>query len=365
MGPFSLKYIVFMASIAVYFYRQNVANFIISNGFFREIINHHPGKCRVLNGIKGSEDMHQLSNGKVIITSDIGNIADPTNQLPNHKGRLFTIDLESVAKKLIELELPKELEASNFFPHGISVLERPGKFPLVYVINHPRLSSDRVEKLEWDINTNKLKYLKSFTDPKFTFINDLVVYEEDVFYVTVFLRSTSRFMREIEGTFKLPLGYVLLYNHGETSIQADGLSMPNGINLSNDKKLLYLAEGGSYNIQIFKRHGIEKLELIQNVPLHTMPDNISVDKNGDLLIGCHPKLIDVYFHLHDNSLISPSQILRVKIQNDRAQSVTEIFADNGNLVKASTVAVVNKNALLIGTIGNELLLCDIHQDYLP
>lgn len=364
MALLSFKYLIVIFAVLIYFYRKTIVHKTISNGIFRHVDNHHPGECKVIDGIRGSEDMYLLEDGKVVITSDLGNFANPGEERPKRKGRLITIDLTTKNKKPVDLELPNEIKAENFFPHGINVLERPGKIPIIYVINHDR-SGERVEKLEWDTTTNKLRYLKSIMHSDFTFINDLVVLEEDVFYTTVYSAFSSPIMRKIEATFQIPLGSVLLYNKGEVTTQIKGLVMANGINLSNDKKLLYLAQSGAHNLQIYKRHGIEKLELLQDIPIYTLPDNIFVSKNGDLTIGCHPKLLNVFAHLFDTSLQSPSQVLRIKTNNGIPFKITEIFSDDGTTITGSTISVIYENSLLIGSIASELLLCNINPDFLP
>lgn len=364
MALLSFKYLIVIFAVIIYFYRKTIVHKTVSNGFFRHVDIHHPGKCSVIDGIKGSEDMHLLLDGKVIITSDLGNFANPGNEKPRRKGHLYTIDLSTKNKKPVDLQLPEEIIPEKFYPHGISVLERPGKLPIVYVINHDR-SAERIEKLEWDTTTNKLRYLKSITHPEFTFINDLVVLDEDVLYISVYSAFSSQFLRQIEGTFQLPLGSVLLYNKGEATKVIKGLVMANGINLSNDKKLLYLAQSGAHNLQIYKRHGIEKLELLQDIPLYTLPDNIFVSKNGDLTLGCHPKMLDIFAYLFNPTLKAPSQVLRIKTNNGMPVKVTEVFSDDGSTISASTISVFHENNLLIGSVASELVLCNINHDFLP
>ena len=55
------------------------------------------------------------------------------------------------------------------------------------------------------------------------------------------------------------------------------------------------------------------------------------------------------------------QVLHLPLSNGRvvAEEITELFYDHGDLISASTVAHLRNEQLLIGSIINKLVVCDM------
>ncbi|CAC5394533.1 PON [Mytilus coruscus] len=125
---------------------------------------------------------------------------------------------------------------------------------------------------------------------------------------------------------------------------------------------IYIAEFWSKQINAFKRQKDNSLHLIQTVFIDTAPDNIEVDPvTGDLWIGCHARthLLHKYEEVNGESL-SPSQVLKIKTKNGNLTSnIIEIFLDNGEFCSGSATASYYKGRLLVGTVGTELIFCDV------
>ncbi|CAB3407319.1 unnamed protein product [Caenorhabditis bovis] len=118
-----------------------------------------------------------------------------------------------------------------------------------------------------------------------------------------------------------------------------------------------------------------------------IPKNSSINFNGQIFVydvkkrdyeaipvpikgldnsACHPILMDAAKHFGDTSnpnLTAPSQVLRFSFSKDyKSSKIVEVFMDDGNFISASSVAVNfdNSRQLLIGSVGRELVHCDIN-----
>lgn len=103
--------------------------------------------------------------------------------------------------------------------------------------------------------------------------------------------------------------------------------------------------------------------MLKEIPLGSSPDNVVQDRsNGDLWVGCHPIKFRLFSHLHrPKSMISPSQILRIRGRVSRKQqwTIMEPYASDGASLSGSTVAIRYNQHLLIGSMHDKLLKCDL------
>ncbi|XP_053392454.1 serum paraoxonase/arylesterase 2-like [Mercenaria mercenaria] len=243
-------------------------------------------------------------------------------------------------------------------PLGLSTWRDPKTGRLyVYVITHPA-TGDVVQVFEVEMPI-KLSYIKSITDPSFTFMNNLVVVGMDKFYITKYTMYNDLLRIQLEHLSHLRNGKVLFYDGQKAIVVSSGHFLPNGINISPDQKMIYVAELGGKKLNGFRRESNNNLVLTWHVEMDTAPDNINVDENGDLWIGCHPvlwKLLDFYGIF---GALQPSQVIRVKMRNHTVSSIEEIYMDDGNECTASTVAVFAYGKLVIGTLFKQTVVCDI------
>jgi len=94
--------------------------------------------------------------------------------------------------------------------------------------------------------------------------------------------------------------------------------------------------------------------------LGAIPDNIDVDpESGDLWIGLHARGLTVALKLLGFSTECSSQALRVGVKDGKFTGSAEIFADNGSILSGGSVAVPYKNAVLLGTLGQKALHCQL------
>ena len=101
------------------------------------------------------------------------------------------------------------------------------------------------------------------------------------------------------------------------------------------------------------------LTLRDTVKLGTGADNIEIDADGSLWIGAHPKLLTFVKHAKDQSLPSPSQVLRIRVSPEGDYKVDEIYLEDGTTLPGSSVAAVYGNKVLVGGVfAPRFLVCE-------
>ena len=87
----------------------------------------------------------------------------------------------------------------------------------------------------------------------------------------------------------------------------------------------------------------------------TFIDNIELDDAGNLWIGSHPKALAFARHQKKQKKLSPSQVIKITL-NDDEDIVEEIFLNDGESLSGSSVATIYGNQLLIGPVFDERFL---------
>ena len=87
-------------------------------------------------------------------------------------------------------------------------------------------------------------------------------------------------------------------------------------------------------------------------------DNIELDQKGNLWVGCHPKLLTFVNYSKNPEVLSPSQVINVKVNASGQYDVREIYLNDGRPLSGSSVAAVFGDKLLIGSVFDErFLMC--------
>lgn len=279
-------------------------------------------------------------------------------------GGIYLVDLSDPkatpsALKMTLISSPK-FEKNNFHPAGISVFEEANGRVLLYAAS---LSSQQIDAFEVLVGEKTIKHLGVIQDPLFHAVNDLALVSPTSFYVTNCLRFTSpKLLQYFEMIFQLPLGTVVFYDGKTAKEVLTGLKGPNGIALSPDKKQLYLALNGAEEFRVYDIQQDHSLKLRETIHLYTGIDNLNVDDAGAVWIGAHPIRYKLFQYMLDTEKnLAPSQILKITFDKKKLEQseITEVFADSGNLLKGSSAAVRYKDRLLIGSVFDRLLLCDL------
>ncbi|GFS08587.1 serum paraoxonase/arylesterase 2 [Elysia marginata] len=343
-------------------------------GVFKVSFKHYPGVCKRVKGANyGSEAMTWTSDGLVFISSGLSfPDLEEHYRATNSHSEIQLFDFRNPAAGVTNLKIiaKKDFDVSKMRPHGLSVLEDKGKKEYhLYVVNHQYGEIlERVEKFKFDPKTRHLTHIQSFMMEEVSSANDVTVLAQDQFYVSNFmLGKDNALLTFLQFLVPLRLGGIFFYDGTKTTEVADGLVTPNGHCLSKDKKFLYVVSTLEESLIVFKRDTVTNaLKQVQTVALSNKGDNINLSQNGDaLLIGAHPMLYKTMTSMAsplNPNCTSPSSVLRVPLKQDglvEEADITELFYDHGDLISGSSSAVQYDGQLLIGSIVNSLVHCQL------
>ncbi|KAI0212399.1 Serum paraoxonase/arylesterase 1 [Lamellibrachia satsuma] len=310
--------------------------------------NHQPGRCRLVRGInKGSEDIQVLPNGLAFITSGFD---------AQDRGNIFLFDFKKPRRGAHALDIVGDLDRSTFSPLGLSIWRNnDSKLIYIFVANYIQ---NKVEKFRFDEKRRKLYHLRTYHDPTFLHIDDIVATAEDSFYFT----NVFKFNYVFELRTGLRIGNVGFYDGRRGHIVLAGLNFPNGINISPDAKYVYVTEIAGKRLSVYIRESDNSLTLMQVVRLGTLVDNIDVDVvTGHLWVAGHPDLQLLLNHLKPpHTAISPSQVLRLTLSEDsKVTDIAGVYYNDGRHISASSVAVHYRQYMLVGSVYTNMLLCQV------
>uniref|UniRef100_A0A1A8NR56 Paraoxonase n=1 Tax=Nothobranchius pienaari TaxID=704102 RepID=A0A1A8NR56_9TELE len=313
-----------------------------------------PLNCHYLKNIEfGAEDITILRDGRAFLSTGLKYPGMPS--FSDEPGKMYVLDLLHPKPAPVELKVKGELDLHAFNPHGISVYtDEADDSVYVFVVNHPN-SKSQVEIFRF-VEDETLVHLKTITHPLLHSVNDIVAVGPEHFYATndhYFHSETPHFLTVILG---LPLCDVVYYSPEEVRVAADGIQSGNGINISPDKRFIYVSDILDHDVDVFERQDGEHLLFIKSVAVGSLCDNIEVDHvTGDLWLGCHPnplKLINF-----DPKDPPGSEVLRIKNIHSDQPVVTLEYGNDGHELMASTVAACYDGKLLIGTVFHKALSC--------
>ncbi|MFH1351126.1 MAG: SMP-30/gluconolactonase/LRE family protein [Pseudomonadota bacterium] len=321
-------------------------------GEFKKIEPHFKGQCKVVTGVASSEDITiHPQTVMAFISSD-----DRRPLFRGGRGRqgaIFAYDLKAVEPQLVNLTGDFTHE---FHPHGIGLFVGQDGDTSLFVVNH-RTDGHFVEIFEF--RNNGLVHRESIGGDLMHSPNDVVPVGPRSFYVTNDHGNSSRLGRTLEEYLQLARSYVLYYDGNRFRKAAEGLAYANGINMSRDGKILFVAATVGRKVYVYERDkGTGDLKLLQTIYLGTGVDNIEVDEKGHLWIGAHPKLLTFVTYSKNHDELSPSQVLRVVIQGSGSYQADEIYLSEGRELSGASVGAVFQDTLLIGSVFDpRFLLC--------
>ncbi|XP_074539865.1 serum paraoxonase/arylesterase 2-like [Halichoeres trimaculatus] len=312
--------------------------------------------CQHLRGIEyGAEDITILKDGLAFIST--GLIYPGVPSFSDEPGKLYILDLLHPKPTPVELQIKGELDLSSFNPHGISVFtDEADDSVYLFVVNHPQHKS-QVEIFHF-IEENTLVHLKTITHPLLHSVNDIVAVGVESFYATndhSFPNDVLQFLVVFLG---LPWCDVVYYSPKEVRVAANSFMSANGINISPDKRYIYVADIIDHDIDVFERKEGEQLTFIKSVAVGSLCDNIEVDhRTGDVWLGCHPNAMKLSsFNPEDPP---GSEIIRVRNILSEQPVVSQEYVDDGKVIMASSVAAPFEGKLLIGSVFHKALYCNL------
>lgn len=327
-----------------------------------------PGKCRYVDPIvNGSEDVTLFEN-HAFITSGLR--YTKSKELDGTMGQLYYMDMGKINNETPKAQQLKILwgdeKARDFNPHGLKVLKTSSGALHLYVINHES-KGDAVEIFEVNLEKLTATPVKTIRSKNIYNGNNLAVLGPEEFYLSNDVYFKNSLLKTMEFIVPiLKLGAIAYHNGKE---QKDSLvqqfqHMPNGVGIDVKKKHLFVASILTRSLWVYKIQENKSLKKIKEIHLGTLPDNVFYDDElHGVWIGCHPVAYQLIKGIeHPKTEKAPSQVIFVQFtEKDRFDKYTihEKFSDSGDALKASTVAVRYQNRLLIGTVYDRLMMCDI------
>lgn len=250
---------------------------------------------------------------------------------------------------------------TDFHPHGISLWREPDGRAFLFVVNHRKNYSEHViERFEW--KNDSLIHIESIQDVDLmTSPNDVTAVGGRSFYVTNdHGYSKPGVGRTLEDYLQRAISYVNYYDGVSFKKVATGIAYANGINQSADHSKIYVASTTGRKVMVYTRDiPSGALSLEEEIKVETGVDNIELDNQGALWIGCHPQLLKFVAHATDPAKFSPSQVIKIT-QDKTGYVVEEIFLNDGTTYSGSSVAAIYNNTLLIGSVFEKsIILCTL------
>lgn len=322
-------------------------------GEFKEIAPHFNGQVKAVAGVLSSEDITIHPPTAMAFISSDDRRAHWSDKRRPRQGAIFGLDLNSAQPQLVNLtaDFPHQLN-----PHGIGLWTASNGDLSLLVVNH-RDNGHFVEI--FDYRKDRLVHRRSVSGPLMHSPNDVIPVGTSSFYVTNDHGNSTEIGRMAEEYLQLARSYVLYYDGKSFRKVAEKLAYANGINISPDGRTVYVAATVGQKVYVYDRNlhngDLTPREIIET---GTGVDNIEIDQNGDLWIGCHPKLLTFVKYSKDPDALSPSQVIKVAQASPGQYDVKEIYLDNGRPLSGSSVGAVFEDKLLIGSVFDErFLLC--------
>jgi arylesterase / paraoxonase len=344
MKALKISFYIFLAIVLIL--GIYVVQLLWMAGSFKRIQPHFGGTVKAIKGHPGMEDITIDPN------TGIAYISADDRRNPTIKGKIYSYDLKSESKTLIDLS---QNFKEDFHPHGICLFQVNDDKLLLFVVNH-RLKPQKRHTIEiFEVLNDNLVHIRTLENPVLlTSPNDVIAVAEDKFYVTNDHYHTEGWYKLLEEYGQMRWSYVNYFDGKDFRIVAKDIAYANGINISHDKKTVYVASPVGRKIIRYTRNEVQgNLIKMDEIWAGTGVDNIELDEKGNLWVGCHPQMLAFVAHSKNAKRKSPSQV--IKISADGKQ-VDEVFLNNGQDFSGSTVGAVWKQNLLIGSVFEPMFL---------
>ncbi|XP_072250567.1 serum paraoxonase/arylesterase 2-like [Leuresthes tenuis] len=322
----------------------------------REVPQNHLPNCVALKNLDyGSEDITILENGLAFISTGLKFPGEPSSDMP---GKIFSLDLEGPRLKPMELRMPLNFDLESFNPHGISAYTDPTDDTVyLFVVNHPQHES-QVELFKIMEDELSLVHLKTIKHELLHSVNDIVAVGVESFYATNDHYFSHVLLKTLEMLLLQPWTNVVYYSPEEVKVVSEGYYFANGINVSPDKRHLYVVDLFGHDVRVLERKQDNSLSSVKSVAVGSLCDNVEVEpETGDLWLGCHPNGAKLF--LFDPKDPPGSEVIRIQNIHSDQPVVTQVYADDGNVIRGSSVATVYGGKLLIGSVFHKALCCDL------
>ncbi|KAK9513640.1 hypothetical protein VZT92_027156 [Zoarces viviparus] len=336
---------------------ERIVNFRKRTLASRELVQNHLPNCVALKNLdSGSEDITILGNGLAFISTGLQYPGLPSSDVI---GKIYTLDMKDPRMKPAEVRMPRNFDLESFNPHGISVYIDPSDDAIyLFVVSHPQHKS-QIELFKFVEDNHSLEHLKTIKHELLHSVNDIVVVGVDSFYATNDHYFTHEIFKGlVEPLLAQPWSNVVYYSPEEVKVVSEGYYFANGINISPDKRHIYVADIFDHNVHVLERKEDNALVSVKAVAVGSLCDNIEVEpESGDLWLGCHPNGWKLF--MFDPKDPPGSEVIQIQNIHSDKPEVTQVYADDGRVISASSVAATYGGKLLIGTVFHKALCCDL------
>ena len=341
-----MKRLLYSLSALVLLLCVYAAYILNSTGFFRKVENTNTQAILQSIPLYGTEDLTVSQQGEfVLISATKRGVQYPD---ADHQDGLYFMDLqeEGARPKLISGNFKKA-----FHPHGIDMVRLDSSRHRLFVINHvDEVNSVEVFTLH---NRDSLVFEETLTDEQMFSPNDIVALGDREFYFTNDKNASSTWGKFQENYLGKAACKITHYNGQEYRTVADGLAYANGINYDAERELMYIASSRGFSVNVYHRESNGDLTLLKSIPCDTGVDNIELDTNGDLWIGCHPNLMAFKSYSQGKKAKAPSEIIRLVYKQDGSHILESFFVDDGTNISASSTAAVFQNKVIVGNVMDD------------
>ena len=310
-------------------------------------------------GYQNPEDLVTTPDDKLILVSEMGEFMLDT------PGSLSLFDLSSKQKQEIDIswqnpgaswgdsscEAPS---AELFSPHGIDLMTRnDGKYQLL-VVNHGGRESVEFFQLAQTSGQWSLNWKGCALPPEDPFINDVAGLQDGGFLVTHMWNKHIPFEEIatmlVEG---VSTGWVWEWNQdsGFTKLAGSTQQMPNGIAVSKDNKKVFInIYMGNKTIKLDRESGQIEGEFHVR-----QPDNISIDKNGNLWVASHQHdpINETCNEVKEGPCLLPFVIVKADSETMEAK---EVLSQEGLPMGYATVAIPVGDRLYMGSAHGDRII---------
>lgn len=322
-------------------------------GEYKTITSRYDGTCRAVTGISGAEDITIHPGSGLAFISSYNRFSykagEPT------PGAIFTLDFRDPKAVPEDIALPPKLE---FHPHGISLYEGENGETYLFAINH----NERGNFVEiYQYVDGQLEHQETVTHELMHEPNDLIAVGPREFYLSNHMGSTSSLGQKLERFIPLSRSYVLYYDGNTMRKAAEDIGAANGMAVSPDGTKLYVAATQGKHVLVYDRDPqTAELALRDTIALDGFPDNIEMDRDGNLLVAVLPKALTYLAHRKDPDVMAPTMVVKITFGEGGDYEVSNIYTDDGSNIKAATVAAPFPGGFLLGPSRddrNHILVC--------
>lgn len=334
-----LVFVALVAIAGIYFLMLMNAT-----GFFRDIEEVPYGPVYQEIPLKGAEDFTIDYENDFMIISAYDRAGEVRGENPT--GGLYFMDL--TRRPFAPVRLEDDL-GSGFHPHGISLLKLDSSSYQLLVVNHQN-DEHTIEQFRFS-SPVQLTHERTFDHPLIVRPNDVVAVNATQFYFTNDHKYTEGLALQAENYLGLALANVVYCSGEDFFVAVDGIQYANGINISPDKKTLYVAAPRAFEIRAYDlmENGTASLSEVYNAG--TGVDNLEWDDQGRLWTGAHPNLLRFSAYAKLKKETAPSEVLF--LQNGKLE---QVYLNSGDQVSGSSVALPYEDFLFIGTVQDDKLL---------